>query len=785
VRSEESSLSRTPPHPAQGSARRVGLGSLVLLCALLTSGAFTLLALTGTAPAGLLLSQAGTIASFALLLYLWLRRSFRPAPALQPGEAATLVRAFNQLAAGSDLAIHVKDAAGRYRMLNPAARHLFHREIPVGSEEASLRPADEAAIARTLDRAAMRGGLREDEEDLTTPTGRYRLQVIRAPLHDGGGTVVGLISLIRDLTPTRTAEATLRCHEARLRALFDHMPGGVAFHEAIREAGQITGFRYVATNPRFEAETGLTDVIGRRVGDVIPGIADRDRRLFVGAVRVVETGRAERFDYYLESLGRWYQIVLFRTDDGLLGVTFHDISARKSAESQIEHLAFHDLLTGLPNRRLAEDRLQQAAAQADRAGGRAALLILDLDAFKTINETLGHGAGDTLIRALAARLRDSLREIDTLSRSGGDEFLIVLTNLRGSEIVSTIADKILTRIAEPVEIDGHSLHTTASLGIAIYPDDGEDFATLLKKADTAMYQAKEEGRNGWRFFDERMNRDATASLGLRAGLCQALERGEFALHYQPQLDLVTGRVIGAEALLRWTHPDLGRVPPDRFIPLAEESGLIVPIGAWALEQACRQAAAWQKGGLAGLGVAVNLSAVQVGRDDLARTVAAALAASGLPPVCLELELTESILIRDAEYRLATLSGLKASGLKLAIDDFGTGYSSLSYLRRFKVDRLKIDRSFVRDLAAAPEDDAIIRAVIQMAHSLGLRVIAEGVETAKVLEQLRQLGCDEIQGYLLSPPLPVESFVSFVHDHHRSVDSAGGTIPPLPILADPA
>jgi len=785
VRNEESRFSRSLRRPAQPPARRVAPARVLAVCALVGSGgALTSLALTGAAPAGLVLGQAGFIASSSWLLYLWLRRTIRRLSVPRPGEAASLLRAFNTLAAGSDLAVHVKDAAGRYRMLNPAAQTLFGRALLPGLDDTSLRPAEEAAIAIARDRAAMRDGLREDEEDLTTPARTCRLRVTRVPLHDGHGTVVGLASLICDLTPVRAAEATLRTSEARLRALFDHMLGGVAFHEPIGKAGQITGFRYVATNPSFEEETGLTDVIGRRVNEVIPGIDDRDQWLFTGAVRVIETGRAERFDYYFQSLGRWYQVAFFRTDDGLLGVVFHDISARKSAESQIEHLAFHDLLTGLPNRRLAEDRLQQAAAQADRAGGRAALLILDLDAFKTINETLGHGAGDTLIRALAARLRDSLREIDTLSRSGGDEFLIVLTNLRGSEIVSTIADKILTRIAEPVEIDGHSLHTTASLGIAIYPDDGEDFATLLKKADTAMYQAKEEGRNGWRFFDERMNRDATASLRLRAGLCQALERGEFDLHYQPQLDLVTGRVIGAEALLRWTHPDLGRVPPDHFIPLAEESGLIVPIGAWALEQACRQAAAWQKGGLA-VGVAVNLSAVQVGRDDLARTVTAALAASGLPPTDLELELTESILIRDAECRLATLSGLKTSGLKLAIDDFGTGYSSLSYLRRFKVDRLKIDRSFVRDLAAAPEDDAIIRAVIQMAHSLGLRVIAEGVETATVLDQLRVLGCDEIQGYLLSPPLPVESFVAFVHDHHRSVDSAGGTVPPLPILANPA
>ena len=755
--------------------------------AVLAGAAGTALAgLTGPAPAGLMLEQGGFVAVNALVLGLWLGRAGRRGRG--QGEARAMARAFDRLAADTALAVQVKDRDGRIRLFNPAARRLFGPGLAVGANETALRPAAEAAAAAALDRAALAGGLREDEEILTTPAGPRRLGVIRVPLYDGDGVAVGVAGLARDLTEAQAAATALRQSEARLRALFDNMLGGFAFHQPIREGGRVVSFRYLAINARFEAETGLVDVVGRRVDEVIPDLAVRDRRLVEAAARVIEQGRPERFDYFFHALGRWYEVAMFRTDDGLLGVSFHDISDRKSAESRVEHLAFHDLLTGLPNRRLAEDRMSQAAAHADRAGSRAALLVLDLDGFKAINETLGHEVGDTVIRGVAARLRDCLRETDTLSRAGGDEFLIVLTDLRSGEAASTIAAKILARVAEPFEIQGLGLVTTASIGIAVHPDDGEDFATLLKKADTAMYQAKEEGRAGWRFFDERMNRDVAALLRLRAGLRRALDRGEFELYYQPQLDLAGGRVIGAEALLRWNHPDLGRVTPDRFIPLAEETGQIVPIGAWVLEQACRRAAAWQDEGLAGVGVAVNLSAVQLQRDDFDQTVAAALARSGLAPARLELELTESVLIKDAKPRLAALSRLKALGVRLAIDDFGTGYSSLSYLRRFAVDRLKIDRSFVADLADAPGDDAIVRAVIQMAHSLGLRAIAEGVETEAVRERLRALGCDEIQGYLLARPLPADAFVAFVRAHHAGLaaaDSAGGPLPPLPILADPA
>ncbi|MBU1236804.1 MAG: EAL domain-containing protein [Gammaproteobacteria bacterium] len=428
---------------------------------------------------------------------------------------------------------------------------------------------------------------------------------------------------------------------------------------------------------------------------------------------------------------------------------------------QLQYLAYHDVLTGLPNQLLVKDRLVQAAAYADRSGGRVALLFLDLDNFKTINDTLGHPIGDALLKAVSERLIGTIRDTDTLSRQGGDEFLIVLSDVKTSDDIASLADKVLERVAVPFHIEGHELSTSASIGIAIHPDDSRDFDALLKKADTALYEAKEAGRNTYRFFTERMNAEASEYLYVRAGLRRAVEQHEFLLHYQPQIDLTSGAVVGAEALIRWNHPEHGWILPSRFVPVAEDSGLIVPIGEWVLHEACRQLAAWRATGMQDLTVAVNLSGVQFKRGNVERTVTAALDASGLPPRLLELELTESILIRDTESVLATVHQLKEIGVRLSIDDFGTGYSSLSYLKRFNVDKLKIDQSFVRDFSSDPDDAAIVRAIIQMAGSLNLRTIAEGVETSDVRDQLSACGCDEAQGYHFARPLPPVEFERFV------------------------
>lgn len=442
---------------------------------------------------------------------------------------------------------------------------------------------------------------------------------------------------------------------------------------------------------------------------------------------------------------------------------------RKKAERQMEYLAHHDTLTGLPNRVLVQDRFAHAKSRADREGTKLALLFLDLDGFKTINDSLGHGVGDALLRQIAERLGGCVRDSDTISRLGGDEFLVLLSDITSADDTGPVLLKLLERLHEPVRVEARELSTSVSVGVSIYPDDGHDFDTLLKKSDMAMYRAKDAGRNTYRYFDEQMNVEAVEQLALRSDLRHALERSEFVLHYQPQIELATGRVIGAEALVRWNHPERGMVMPMRFIPAAEESGLIIPLGAWVMHEACRQAAAWRRAGLPPLVMAVNLSAVQFRRGDVEQTVIAVLEAAGLPPEWLELELTESILIHESEGVLATVRRLKQQGVRFSIDDFGTGYSSLSYLKRFEIDKLKIDRSFVRDLAVDADDAAIVRAIIQMARSLGLATIAEGVETDEMLSRLRAFGCDEAQGYYFARPMPVQDFERYLHEQNARAD----------------
>ena len=433
----------------------------------------------------------------------------------------------------------------------------------------------------------------------------------------------------------------------------------------------------------------------------------------------------------------------------------HDITGRKKAEERVQFLAYHDVLTGLPNRLLVQEHFSTAKAIASRSGTRIALVFIDLDKFKTINDSLGHQVGDALLCSVAARLLENVRQSDTLCRQGGDEFLLMLPAVGEVGDLSPLLSKLIGCFAEPFLIEGHELSTTVSLGVAVYPEDGEAFDALRQKADLAMYQAKDAGRNTYRYFDPDMTREALEQMQIRNGLHRALERREFSLHFQPQVEISSGRHTGAEALLRWHHGEMGNISPARFIPIAEDSGLIVQIGAWVLQEACMQCARWQREGLEPFTVAVNLSAIQFRRGDLEQSVIDALNASGLDPALLELELTESILITGTDEVLAKVRRLKHLGVRLSIDDFGTGYSSLAYLKRFAVDRLKIDQSFVRNLAHDPEDAAIVRAIVQMARSLGLTTIAEGVEDEQTLAQLHIYGCTEAQGYLFSKPLPAE------------------------------
>ncbi len=438
--------------------------------------------------------------------------------------------------------------------------------------------------------------------------------------------------------------------------------------------------------------------------------------------------------------------------------TLRTRAEHEAAERKLEFLAHHDMLTGLPNRVLLRDRFEQAVAQADRDRSGVAMLFLDLDNFKQVNDTLGHNFGDQLLIKVVERLRSCLRDSDTISRQGGDEFVVLLPHLADLGVIGGIAQHIVEAFADPFEIDDYSLNTTLSIGISMYPSDSREYDTLMRNADTALYQAKDSGRNTYRFFSEKMNIDAQEQLHLQGQLRNALNNGEFLLHYQPQVDIAGACIVGAEALVRWMHPELGLIPPGRFIPLAERSGLIIPIGEWVLQEACRQAQVWREQENP-LVMAVNLSALQFKRGTLVETVTRVLHQTGLPAELLELELTESILLQDIDVAVRTLHSLKDMGVKLSIDDFGTGYSSLTYLKRLAVDKLKIDQSFVRDLAEDNDSAAIVRAIIQLGHTLQLRVIAEGVETDAQLAFLRNNGCDEVQGYLYSRPVPAAEFVA--------------------------
>jgi diguanylate cyclase (GGDEF)-like protein len=440
--------------------------------------------------------------------------------------------------------------------------------------------------------------------------------------------------------------------------------------------------------------------------------------------------------------------------------TSTDITKRKEAEERAEYLATRDALTGLPNRVLLNDRLEQAITNGARSRTGLAFMFIDLDRFKTINDSLGHQVGDELLKRVAERLESCIRASDTVARLGGDEFAVILENLRDDddEGAQQVAEKMISSMAVPMLINNQHLNTSCSIGISLYPVDGRDSATLMKHADVAMYYAKEKGRNNYQFFSAQMNARAQDRLAIENYLRLALRRNELLLHYQPRIDIPSGEMVGVEALIRWQHPRRGLLGPGKFIEIAEDSGLIVPIGEWVLEQACNQAREWQRTIGPGLRISVNLSVGQVvDGDRLFAAVERALAASGIPPSTLELELTESLLMQNIDEKAALLNRLGKLGVGLAIDDFGTGYSSLSYLKKLPVDAIKIDGSFVQDVDSDPNDEAIIRAILAMAHSLKLKVIAEGVETQGQLARLREMGCDEYQGYFTSQPLPAAEF----------------------------
>lgn len=448
--------------------------------------------------------------------------------------------------------------------------------------------------------------------------------------------------------------------------------------------------------------------------------------------------------------------------------SFRDVTERINSEEQLNFLATHDALTRLPNRTLLIDRLGQSTARLNWQKRKVAVMFLDLDRFKIINDTLGHTLGDLLLKAVAKRLTASVRSGDTVARLGGDEFIIALADIGHEEDVTGVAEKILNSLSKPFNLEGRELFITASIGISLCPEDGEQPEVLLKNADTAMYRAKEQGRNNYQYYSAAMNASSLERLMIETSLRQALDRREFLLYYQPQVDVVSQQIVGIEALIRWKHPAMGLVSPAKFIPLVEETGLIVPIGEWVLQTACLQNKAWQTAGFPPIRVSVNVSGVQFRQPGLIDTIRRVLDETGLAPQYLEIELTESILMKNEEKMIAAIDELHEMGVKISIDDFGTGYSSLSYLKRFAIHNLKIDQSFIRDITTNPDDAAIVTAVITLAHSLKLKVIAEAVETDDQLQSLRTLQCDEMQGYLFCRPIPAEEMTRLLKENIKGV-----------------
>ena len=486
---------------------------------------------------------------------------------------------------------------------------------------------------------------------------------------------------------------------------------------------------------------------------------------FIGVGREVEAVRADGSMFPIEVT------VSEMTVDGARKFTaiVRDITERRTAEEKIRRLAHHDALTELPNRTLLQDRLAVALERAKREHGKVGLMFIDLDRFKAVNDSLGHGAGDEILKQVADRLKACVRKSDTVARTGGDEFVVVLPDIRSSDDCGVVARHVLRALAQPCRLGNHDLFVTPSIGISVYPQDGEDASQLMQRADAAMYQAKQNGRNNFQYFTQAMNSRASRQLALENGLRRALDRGEFRLHFQPKVDLASERIVGAEALLRWRHPTLGLIPPAEFIPIAEDTGLIVPIGHWVLRSACAQAHNWRSLKRSEFQMAVNLSPRQFIGEELLRSVADALGDFELEPSALNLEITESMVMHDAEQAIAILQQLKLMGVGIAIDDFGTGHSSLSYLKRFPIDELKIDRSFVGDITTDPNGPPIVSAIVAMAHRLNLRVVAEGVETPQQLEFLRGQACDQAQGYLFGRPAPAEEF---------DLDGAASAVPAL-------
>ena len=669
------------------------------------------------------------------------------------------VRRYESLFEGAPDAILVVDGrSGRVVAANLAAQQLFAcaGEALRGADLCQLCPQLHVQAMAVLGAEGEGAEVRAFEAEVVASTGETVPVEVRACPIETGFVDVHVQLILRDIRQRRADELALK----RDACVFEASQEAIILTDAAQ--------RIVTTNGAFLAMTGYAadEVVGRRP-------------------EVLRSGRHTREFYQdmwreLETSGRWQGEVWNRRRDGeifpvWLRISVHrdesgrvcnyvgvstDISERLASQESIRRLAFYDSLTGLPNRRLLHDRLGQLIVAAEREQTQVALLFIDLDHFKKVNDTLGHSIGDRLLVDVAQRLQGCVRRMDTVARLGGDEFVVLLADTT-REGAGEVARKVLDVLAQSCWLGEHELGVTPSLGISLYPQDGNDGETLLKHADAAMYRAKDKGRNAFEFYTSDINRGALENFLLENDLRQAIKLRQFVLHYQPKLCLESGAIVGAEALIRWQHPRLGLLAPGRFIPLAENCGLIESVGDWVLHEACRQSRAWLDSGLPAVRVAVNISSVQFRSGRLDRHIRDILEATGVAPENLELELTEGVVMSEAAGAVEALERLSTMGIQIAIDDFGTGYSSLSYLKRFPIDRLKIDKSFVRDIAHDRDDRAIAKAVIRLGHSLKMRVVAEGVAAPEQLEALRRHGCDEIQGFHFSRPLPPADFASLL------------------------
>jgi diguanylate cyclase (GGDEF)-like protein/PAS domain S-box-containing protein len=666
-------------------------------------------------------------------------------------------------------AMVVVNQAGQIVLLNVQAEKQFgyRRDELIGQKVKNIIPQGFAerliadgtrsaaeALAQQIGTGIELTGRRKDGSE-------FPLEIMLSPLEGAEGILV--TAAIRDISVRKAAAEHLVRMEERYRGLLEAAPDAMV---VVNQAGEI-----VLLNVQAEKQFGYhrDELIGQKVKNIIPeGFAER---LVADALRPPAEALAQQIGTGIELNGRRkngsefpLEIMLspLEGDEGILvTAAIRDITVRKKAEELMIHSSEHDFLTGLPNRVLLNDRVNQAILLALRHQSKVAVVFLDLDGFKHINDSLGHPTGDKLLQSVADRLVDCVRASDTVSRQGGDEFVVLLSDEEHSEDAAMTARRMLQAVAEAHSIDQHDLHVTSCVGVSVYPEDGLDAETLIKNADTAMYQAKENGRQSYQFFKPAMNARAVERQAIEESLRRALERREFVLHYQPKVNLRTGEITGAEALLRWTHPTRGPVPPSQFIPVAEDSGLILPIGNWVLREACQQARDWVDAGLPLGTMAVNVSAMQLRDENFLAGVSAILKDTGLDPGLLELELTESVLMKHAESTERILKALRAKGVQIAVDDFGTGYSSLSYLRKFPIDALKIDQSFVGQITTVPDETIIVKAVISMGRSLKLRVVAEGVETPEQLAFLQAHECDEAQGYFFSRPVLPQEFAKLL------------------------